>query len=160
MYAVEYTDRDFVYVSSIVGYFEEAVASNKDDPSLLCPCQDEDVIEEHWNKHLTPMCKISISQHYIVITNTATFCYTVNSHGTSRPFQMLPVRIRTNILLGQFKPPLLLTSDDFNQPSVTVAGTSDSGAVPSVTNSGVSRTTHRKNNKMICWVMVQSRQLV
>ena len=37
------------------------------------------------------------------------------------------------------QPPLLLTSDDFNQPSVPVTGSSVPGTVPSVTNPEVSR---------------------
>jgi hypothetical protein len=57
---------------------------------------------------------------------------------------IFPDAVRIMTILGQFKPPLLLTSDDFNQPSVPVTGSSVPGTVPSVTIPEVSWTAQQK----------------
>ena len=94
--------------------------------------------EENWDKQLAPMYKLPLSEHYIIISNTATFCHTVNSHSSPCPDA---VQIRE--ALAKFNPPLLLTSEDFNPPSVPVVGSSGAGAAPSVTPE-VSRTAQQK----------------
>jgi hypothetical protein len=79
-FIVEFTDDEWAYTVKVVDHFQEAAAT-EDDPSLLCPwIQDEDTPEENWTKQLKEMYKIPLSEQFIIISNTATFCHTINSH--------------------------------------------------------------------------------
>jgi len=142
-FIVEFTDREFAYLVKIVDHFGDA-ADSENDSSLLYPyIQDEDVEEENWDKQLAPMYKIPLSESYIIISNSGTFCHTVHSHSSP-----CPDAIQIREALAKFNPPLLLTSEDFNPPSVPVVGKSGAGADQSVTPE-VSRTAQQNEEDII-----------
>jgi hypothetical protein len=144
-FIVQYLDESFAYVKLLIDYYKEAAAEGDGGyPSLLYePIQDPETPEKTWVVQLNEFYRIPLSESYYIV-----FCSTNFVAIVANTISSFNDGSRLRAALASFDPAMVLTSDDFNQPTVPSMASSVPG-VPQVAVPDISRSVAQQREDAI-----------